>query len=188
MTRILFLLLAALMLAGCGLREREAKLNAREQALEQRRQQLETRELALQQREEELTKKLQALDSSAHDTLMLYEPKLIGQWLVRMTCSETTCPGSAVGDIKTETWVISYEGNFLVAKAMEKGKLARIYTGQSTAQGIRLSEAVTDPPSGPPTTINVRLSLKDNNTMEGQREILRENECRILYTLQLSKQ
>jgi hypothetical protein len=47
---------------------------------------------------------------------------------------------------------------------------------------------VTDPAAAPATTINVRLNLKDGNTMEGQREIIRENECRILYTLQLSKQ
>jgi hypothetical protein len=120
MTRIFIFFLALLPLAGCGLREREAKLAAREQAVEQRSHQLDARELTLMQREEELSKKLQVLDSQARDTAMLYEPLLIGKWNVRMTCTETSCPGSAVGDIKTESWVISYEGNYLEAKAMEK--------------------------------------------------------------------
>ena len=61
-----------------------------------------------------------------------------------MTCIETTCPGSAVGDTKTETWDINYENNLIIAKAMANNKLVRVYTGSYDGTNLTLSEDVAN--------------------------------------------
>ncbi|MBS1616209.1 MAG: hypothetical protein JST06_08855 [Bacteroidetes bacterium] len=175
-------------LCSCGLQEREASLNARERALQSQQQMLDARALTLQQREDALTQKLQKLDSLSHDSAMLYEPQLIGRWAVRMTCTETSCPGSALGDVKSEVWDISYEENALVAKAMVKNSVVRIYSGKSNRDGIQLAESVPSEPVGNAVVISISLKQKGANMLEGERVIARENDCRIVYALQLSKQ
>ena len=181
---LLFLLF---FLGGCGLQEREEALQIRETELAQREALLYQREQALAAREAEITRQTQLADSLAQDTLLRFEPRLIGRWNTRMTCTETTCPGSAIGDTKTEIWEFSYEGNRLLVHAIVKDRVVRIYSGQNTVNGIQLVEEVM-PTDGTPTRITVKLSLKDDNTLEGQREILREDDCRIVYALQLKKQ
>lgn len=188
MLKSAILVLSLCLCAGCGLKEREANLAAREQALNLQKEALLARELDLQQREEALARRQKELDSTEIDTMMRYDPRLIGTWRVQMTCSETSCPGSAVGDTKSETWAFSYEGDNLVARAMVKNNVVRVYTGKSTADGILLGDAVANSGDGKGVAIAVTLAMKDAKTMEGQREISRGNECRIVYTLQLTKQ
>lgn len=180
-------ILLVVVFSGCGLREREEALMQREKELSQREALLYQREQALVTREAEITRKTHLADSIAQDTLLRFEPRLIGRWNTKMTCTETTCPGSAVGDIKSEVWEFAYEGNRLVVRALVKDRLVRIYRGENTVNGINLLEEVT-PTDGTPTRITVSLLLKDDNTLEGQREIVREENCRILYALQLKKQ
>lgn len=177
----------AVLSSGCGLREREEAIELREREMAQREARLYQREQALAAREAELTLKSQRADSIAQDTLLRFEPRLIGRWNTRMTCTETTCSGSAVGDVKSEVWEFAYEGNRLLVRALVKDRLVRIYRGENTVNGIRLMEEVT-PADGTPTHIRVSLTLKDDNTLEGKREIVREEDCRIVYELQLKKQ
>ncbi len=188
MFRICLLILLAISLNGCGLSEREAALNARENALQSQQQNLDSISLALQQREDALSQKLLKLDSLSHDSTMLYEPQLIGRWAVRMTCTETSCPGSALGDVKSEIWDISYQENALVAKAIVKNNMVRIYSGKSTRDGIQMSDAPPSDSGGNAVVISISLKQKNGNTLEGERVIARENDCRIVYALQLSKQ
>jgi hypothetical protein len=61
-----------------------------------------------------------------------------------MTCTETTCPGSAIGDTKTETWDISYQNNVLLAKANVGDKLTRVYTGTYDGTNLVLIEDVAN--------------------------------------------
>jgi hypothetical protein len=183
-------LMVVLFCSGCGLRAREEAVQKKEDELAQREQQLSLREKSLALREEEVLELKQKLDSvkTKTDTALVYNQQLIGEWNVKMTCTETTCPGSAVGDTKTETWNIGYDSSFIVAKAIASDKLVRVYTGSYDGNMLTLTENITDAPTEPATKMTIRLTLTGNDTMEGQREIVRENDCRIIYSLQLSKQ
>ena len=191
MMRLIILCFTLVLLcSGCDSKAREEALQKKETELAQKEKQLTLKEKSLQIREEELMQLKQQLDSvkTKKDTTLVYNQQLIGQWNVKMTCTETTCPGSAVGDTKTETWNISYENNLIVARAMVNDKLVRVYTGSYDSTNLILSEDVMNAPTEPATRLTIRLSLTGENTMEGQREIVRENDCRIIYSLQLSKQ
>ena len=174
---------------GCNLREKEENLQKREATLNEKEQQILLREQALQAKELEINKKLQMADSVAiSDSVLRFSQKLIGNWLVQMTCSETTCAGSAVGDTKTETWEMLNEGQKMVAKAKVNNELVRIYSGTVTPENVVELEGV-QLPDAPPTKILVRLQLANDKRLEGNRAIERTNEnCKIVYTMQMDKQ
>lgn len=147
------------------------------------------KEKTLQLIEEELAKREQRLDSSEKiDSFHQIPPSLIGHWETKMTCTESTCKGSAVGDTKTEQWNISYQSNLLLAQAMAQEQLIRVYTGTYTGHTIELVDNRTGTSTEPPSKMVVRLRLVDSLHMEGQREILRDNDCRVVYALQMEKQ
>lgn len=173
---------------GCDLRKREENLQKKEAELAQKEQELLLKEKTLQLKEEELQKASKTDSSSVVDTMSLYNPAIIGFWSVKMICTETTCAGSAVGDTKTEQWNISYESNTIIAKVISDDKLVRTYTGKPNADVIELAEPLAEDGLQSSTSMIVRLRLINNNRMEGQREILRENNCKVVYSLQLDKQ
>ena len=187
--RLFSLYIAAmlLILPGCDLRQREEFLQKKEAELNQKEQELLLREKTLQLKEEELRKVQQGDSTAISDTTALYNPGIIGFWGVKMICTETTCPGSAVGDSKTEQWNISYESNNIIAKAMDNDKLVRTYVGKPHADVIELTERLADT-SQVSASMIVRLRLIDNNRMEGQREIVRDRDCKVVYSLQMEKQ
>lgn len=196
MKRILFLyLLIAFFISGCGIRERERAAQQKEAELAQKEQELLLKEKTLQLKEEELLVKQQQLDSTKQqqsdstkiDTAAVYNRDIIGNWSVNMTGIETTCPGSAVGDTKSETWVFSYQNNNIIVKAMSDDKLVRVYTGAYKNNLIELTEDVELSPTSSETKMLVRLTLLNEKSMEGQREIIR-SDCKIVYSLQLNKQ
>ncbi|MDQ4140934.1 MAG: hypothetical protein M3142_10460 [Bacteroidota bacterium] len=179
-------LVTLLLFSGCGIREREKSVQEKETALARKEQELAVREEALRQKEEALSKREQKLDSTRLDSAF-YNPNITGIWNVRMVCIETTCPGSAIGDTKTETWDISYQGDQIIAKAMADNTLVRTYAGTYNDNWLQLRENVALSPNAPATEMVVRLSLLNENTLEGQREIIRSGDCRIVYSLQLEK-
>ncbi|GEO03034.1 hypothetical protein AAE02nite_06980 [Adhaeribacter aerolatus] len=179
---------------GCGLRQREELVQKREAELARREQELLVKENNLQLKETELIKREQQLktapqpDSVAQPVAGEVNPALVGTWNARMVCTETTCTGSAVGDTKTETWDLSYQGNQVIAKAMTGENLTRIYTGAYHNNLLELTENVEHTAAAPATKMVVRLTLLNPITLDGQREIIRAGDCRIVYNLQLNKQ
>lgn len=113
---ILFILLA-LTIQGCGLNEREKNLQKQQMELNKKGQELLVWEQRLKMREQELNNTKQILDSAQVQIDTVYNSLLTGRWIVKMTCTETTCDGSAIGDTKTEQWDISYNGKNIVVKA-----------------------------------------------------------------------
>ena len=186
-TLTLFILL--LTSAGCTDNKREQALKDKEMALAQKEQELLAKEQTLQLKEDDLAIQAQKLDSTKRiDSTRLVNTALVGTWQVEMTCTEATCPGFAVGDKKTEQWDISYQNNALVARAMADEKLVRVYTGTYSSSGVELVNeqvALNAPPSN---KMVVRLSLLDSSRMAGQREILREAACRVVFDVQMQKQ
>jgi hypothetical protein len=191
--------LSASMLPACENNRRQVELDERAAALDSREQELLLREKTLVMREQELIAKQSALDSLRADTLRVdstgtdslpaakLNPSLTGTWQVKMTCTETSCPGSAVGDTRTEQWQLSYTGNHLVAKAMDHGRLVRTYSGLYRPGDIELIEH-RDTAMVYDSRMVVSLRQIDASTMEGKREIVMENDCKIVYALTLSKE
>lgn len=183
---LLLSLLLFLVLPGCGLRERETSVQNKLQELARKEQELAQREEALRLKEEALTKKQQQIDSTQTDSAAI-NTNITGLWNVRMVCVETTCSGSAIGDTKSETWDIFYQNSQVVAKAMTDNTVVRTYVGAYSNNLLELRENVEVSPNTPATEIIVRLTLLNNNSLEGQRQIIRSGDCRIVYSVQLDK-
>ena len=186
--RLLFLGLLFFLLQSCNLRTREETLQKRETALSVKEQELLLKEKTLQLKEEELASKQRAFDSSSRmlDTAKI-NPAIVGTWAVQMTCTQTNCSGSAVGDTKTETWELSYQKNNIIAKAKVNDDLVRVYSGILTGNALELTET-HDASTQPSTKIVVRLQTTSDTKLEGQREITRLNEdCKIVYAMVMEK-
>jgi hypothetical protein len=180
--------LTILFLQSCDLRQREEDLQAKEAKVNQKEQELLLKEKTLQLKENELAKKQQQIDSTAiRDTIAQVNAKLVGTWNVKMTCTETSCTGSAVGDTKIEAWDISYQDKNVLAKAKVNNELVRVYSGTYNGNILELVEAHDTPTTPSPTKIIVRLRLASDLQMEGQREIERIGDCKILYSVLMDK-
>jgi hypothetical protein len=184
---MILLLFLSSFLSGCTLQERENALQKKEVELNEREQQLILREKAIQLKEEELAKLDVPKDSSLVDS-SVYNPQIVGTWNVKMVCTETTCTGSAVGDTRNEVWQINYESNRVLAQARSGNQLVRIYNGIYTGNTLELVEDAQVSPSQPATRMVARLRITSDNKMEGQREILREGDCKIIYSMDMTKQ
>lgn len=189
MRNICFLLVVFLLSSGCYDKKKEDALRRKEIELTQKEQELLLKEKTLQIKEQELSERVKQLDTSSvnpADTAV-YNADLVGNWSVKMTCTETSCPGSAIGDTKNEQWELAYQNDVLIAKASVRGKLVRVYSGVSTARGIELTAKPTEEQADAATRMIVRMQLNSSGKLTGIREILRSGDCRIVYALELSK-
>ena len=83
---------------------------------------------------------------------------------------------------------MAYEQNVVVIRAMSDAKLIRIYKGNYFGGSIELeaqSDSLTTSPAG---KIIVRLQETKDHELYGLREITRQDDCRIIYNLDLKKQ
>lgn len=179
---------------GCTDGEEKNQFQQQQAALYQKEQELDSLKQLLQGKEQELIQREQKLDSALKtDTVMLqdstrlYNPAIAGLWAVKMTCTKTTCAGSAVGDTKNEQWEIAYEANQVLARAMAGDQLVRVYSGKVTEGGVELKASSDSASAQPAPIMVVTLRVVDSLNMEGEREIIR-SDCRVIYALQLAKQ
>lgn len=185
------LILTGFTLSGCNLREREIALEKRAAQIDEKEQLLFMKEQSLEAREQMLNDREKLLDSTtlknANDSLFLKFPKLPGSWAVKMVCIETNCPGSAVGDTKNEQWDFTFHDNAIIATAISNNQMVRVYSGTYFANSIRLS-VQKDTADDQTAKMLVRLQGVKDKEMVGEREIIQESGCRIVYSLQLKKQ
>ena len=182
------LLIGLFILSGCNLRKREIEMDKKASELRQKEQELNLREQSLQLREDKLNEKQKFLDSAnriINDSLMKEYPNIPGTWLVEMECTETNCPGSAVGDISNEQWEFKFQDNHVIVSATRNNNLVRVYTGDFNDGSLNLAEQLDS--SASPGKILVRLQPRNAKEMQGRREITKEEGCRILYLLRLKK-
>jgi len=192
--RICIILLAGIVLfSSCGIQEQKEKLAQKEQALKQKEQELALKEQELNRREQALNERQKKMDSvlTMPDTLTAKYPNLIGNWTVKMVCTDATCPGSALGDTKVEQWSLGFSNNQVIVKAFNnKKQLTRVYTGYIAPDGsLSLSAQIAEPDTSEPLSaqINVSLTRSKDGIMSGQREILHPDNCHIVYSLSLKK-
>lgn len=189
--KILFLGFWLMIATGCGLRDRELQLERKISEVNQKERELLLKQKSLQLKEEELAQREKLLDSSSKksvtDSSAVLHPELAGTWNVTMRCTETTCAGSAVGDTRNEQWVITYQDNTVIANALSDNKVVRVYSGSYNGNSIELSTQPNDADPEQTTTMIVRLQATKENKMAGQREIIRAEDCRIVYALDMEK-
>jgi hypothetical protein len=187
MKKVLLLPLVMLFLCGCQNQEREKRLVQREAELAQREQELLIRENRLNMLEQRLAKQAQdstqkaSVDSAGVDNL-------VGTWNTRMNCIETDCPGSAIGDSKTEQWQISYEAGAFLVKATVNNQIARVYSGTLTGNTLELTAQHLPNESLPDASITAQLEVVGDQRLQGRRVIDRPNTCRIVYALDMTKE
>ena len=181
---IIRLLLLLFVVSGCTDDKKEKELQKKEAELSQKEQELLLREKKIELKEQQLleldTNKVEA-DSS------IYNPALPGNWSVEMRCIETNCPGSAIGDTKNEQWQISYENGNILTKAIVDKRLVRVYSGTFKNDILKLSANQSTTDSQPSATMGVELQFTNENRLEGRRIIVREDGCRIVYAINLTK-
>jgi hypothetical protein len=188
--QVLFLLLSYF-ISGCGLRQREQELDKRLLQVNQKEQELLLKEKSLQLKEDELAKKEKLLDSTTKnqpDSFFTRFPQVMGKWNVTMRCTETNCSGSAVGDTKNEQWEIHYQNQTIVAEAFSDNKLVRVYSGSNSGSSIELStEQENADTNTKATRMIVRIQEIRENEMTGQRDIIRPDNCHIVYSLEFKR-
>lgn len=189
--KLLYLLsvISIIFLSGCELNKRERELEKRTAELNQKEQELILLQKQLELQEESLARREKSVDSTLKrnlikDSIAVARSGIIGEWSVKMQCTETTCEGYAIGDIKNEQWSFSYEHNTILVKAMANNNLAHIYTGNYSDSTIQLT-AQQDPAAV--VDITVKLQLKKKNTLEGTRVLKKGEDCAVVYALDLSK-
>lgn len=195
---ICFLLLVPILAPSCSIREREKELDRKISEINQREQELVLREKSIGIKEEELARRQQqidsifartpATDSLSTDSSVAIDPAVAGTWSVRMTCVETTCAGSAIGDTRNERWEISIQDGSVIARAMSGNKLIRSYSGGMRGEALNLTTQQDANGTDPSVRMIVRLQSIRANEMEGRREIIRGDDCRILYRMDMKKQ
>lgn len=184
----ILLLFCVISFNSCGLRQREMAIDRKTNELNQKEQELNLQEQSLAAKEQQLNdreKRIDSTTSAVKDSLTLEHNKILGTWTVQMQCTETNCPGSAVGDVKNEQWEFSFQDNTVIASAMSNNQLVRIYTGSYFGNLLKLS---VQRDSTETAKINVRLTQTKDKEMEGEREIIQASGCHILYSLKLKKQ
>jgi hypothetical protein len=192
--RILLLFCLLFTISSCGLQEQRKQLHQEQMLLQQKEQELSLKEQELDEREAILNERQKSIDSVLvqKDTLSSLYPMVSGNWIVKMVCTETTCPGSALGDTKVEQWSVSFQNNLVVAKAMNnKMQLTRIYTGSIDATGqinLVAQSTAADLESSQSVKIIIQLKQRNRGSMDGQREIIQPGNCHIVYSLDLKRQ
>jgi hypothetical protein len=178
--------------SACKTDEREKIIAEKAAQLDSMERQLEHRRQWLALKEEELLRKEKLIDSistrTMRDTLERLHPGLPGLYNVAMRCTETTCPESAVGDTKSEQWQLTIADNQVIAEAMSNQEIVRVYKGGYSGNAIELvaqADTVTALSAG---KMIVRLQEVRENQWRGTREITRQDNCRIIYELNLEKQ
>jgi len=185
----IFSVFSILLFSGCELNQRERALDKRATALNEKEQELILLQKQLQLQEEELAQREKTVDSTYRrnlikDSIAVYKAGIIGEWSVNMQCTETTCEGYAIGDIKNEQWNFSYEHNTLLVKAMANNNLAHIYTGTYSDSTIQLTAQQN---AAAAIDLIVKLKLKKKNSLEGTRVMKKGDDCSVVYALDLKK-
>jgi len=183
---ISFIIIISFLIA-CGNSEGSDQLKLRELKVTQKEEELKIFEQKLISRDIGLSSREELLDSLEHisDTTGIYNSKLIGNWTAIMKCTETSCEGSALGDTKTERWNIAYHNKRVVIKAMSNNTITRVYIGVYTETGLSLQSRQQE--GDVLNSMNIQLKQISDEKMEGIREINQGGNCKIIYSVGLSK-
>lgn len=181
--RKIYLLLFSLIMLSCN--NQDAKdMEERGVALDKLRDSLLVKERQLDLKAQELEKREQMLDSTTTNAPEgIINPNLTGKWQVKMTCVETNCTGSAIGDVRNEQWNLSYRNDLFIVEGLTNGVVNTLYTGLYNGSELQLNADNT----AAGTVISIVLTPAEGGTMTGRREVTQAGGCKIFYRLNLTK-
>ncbi|WP_316810985.1 hypothetical protein [Pedobacter heparinus] len=174
---LISLFLLIVFLQSCGLNEREKRTAQKEQELLAWEQRLKVKEQELDNIKHSLDSAKKQIDSVSMDN-----PAIIGKWSVKMSCTETSCEGSALGDTKTEQWEMTYRDNHIIVKAYSGLVLIREYVGSYHNNVLKIVEEKPNSDA----LISATLNFLGEGRMDGAREIA-QKDCKIVYALNAKK-
>ena len=177
--------------SSCDFKARQQELEKRRIELDNREQGLILREKAVQFKEDSLQLLLTRKDSSIIivDSISLLPPALHGEWITRSVCTETNCSGSAVGDTRTDTWLLGSRDSSIYINSVNSNQITRVYTGKFYRSNlIKASTVSTANPQEERTAIfNVTLNEVSATRIKGTREIIQPDGCKIVYSVEMTK-
>lgn len=179
----IYLLLFSFIMFSCNNQEAQ-QMKARGVALEKLRDSLLVKERELDLKAQELEKREQMLDTTNSNVPEgIINPNLTGKWQVKMTCVETNCSGSAIGDVRNEQWNLSYRNDLFIVEGMTNGAVNTLYTGLYNGSELQLN--ADNQATG--TVISIVLTPSEGGVMLGRREVTQAGGCKIFYRLNLNK-
>ncbi|MGJ7029812.1 hypothetical protein [Niabella hirudinis] len=186
---IIGIILLGLSFNGCGFEERRKQLDSREQALNAREQAVMLKEKKIVLMEDSLKRYAAKMDSASRvpdEPRIPLPDSLAGSWNVTMICTQTSCTGFAVGDIRKENWQVMGNGATVTVRALQGNKLIRVYTGSFTGTGLNLSTPETESVS-PSATMQVILKTDNINKWSGQRRIVLSDGCETIFKIDMDR-
>lgn len=179
-------------LSRCTSKEQQERLNQKIKEVNLKEQQLQAKEQEWQAKDIELNRLRKVVDSLTtlhqQDSLDVLPAQWQGSWVVKMECTQTSCPGSAVGDTKTEVWDITAQDKTVTAKATKDKQPIRQYAGyfMNNTLFLLFDNTQTDPTAA----VRMQVSLQQTGAkkLQGQRDLTQADGCRITYSLSLDKQ
>lgn len=115
---------------------------------------------------------------------------LVGTWNVKMSCINSNCQGTNVGDIRSETWYINYEGGRIIVKVSGNSTTNTLYTGTFDGKILKLHYDLIKTGLFKDKTVSVidaTLRMDSPNELIGKRKVLNDGPCNIDYNISLTK-
>lgn len=113
-------------------------------------------------------------------TLTAADSMLTGRWSVKMRCTIAACEGFAVGDTKSEEWLIALEPRGIVITSFDKSQIRRVY--RANLQDTRL-EAMAIALGAGVRSINLSLNQQSPKVLSGERVLTLEEGCEVHYSV-----
>lgn len=119
---------------------------------------------------------------------MMTTEDLVGDWNVKLNCTNSDCKNRSVGDMRTEKWTISFDnGEYLITTPN------RVYKGEGYFNGETLNveseqiEFLGFSSRYLKAKYNMELSVVNKRSMKGKRTVIDQAPCKIEYSLEAKK-
>ncbi len=180
--KTLFLLaFLPLFILSCTEKDKENELAKREKTLLEKEQFFAAKENEFQA----LIKMRDSLYQKEDSVINKSWPEMItGVWSGKTICIESNCPEYAIGDVRSEFWDFTAEGQKLISKVSNNGVLIRTYTGDYTENKIFL-DFKTDSTSKKQVEMSIVLDDIKPYKIKGTRLISVDNKCSAKFNIEL---
>ncbi len=183
--KFLYIGIASLLIAGllysCQDKERDLRLQQKEQELLAKEKELK----ALESDYKRLLRLSDSLYAQRVDTIPAIPEEYLGRWNGKMVCTESDCPDHAVGDQRSDVWEITTDGKRVQSRVYDKEKLIRVYNGTYGDEGLKL-KYVSDSTAKRQTEMTILLNEFKEGRIRGTRKISTDG-CKAVYSVDLNR-
>lgn len=155
--------------------ERERVLSEKEKAFE-----LKAADYAVLKK---MRDSLGAIENTPEITPALPE-NLLGTWVSKMVCTESTCKEHVIGDQRNDDFEIFRSNNQLSAKLSNKTGTSRIYTGSFDGEAIKLIYQSDSTAANPTKTVFIFREVAPER-ISGIRETTGKDNCVAKFSVEL---